>query len=271
MRSAADSHARTFRSPASAPECPPPVQDSTGNWCEPSAWLDRESRCWRTWQRCFLTGWEPFLATWPRAGIVWNGIAYRRAPSAPRTSGTGSGLLPTPTAGDDALARRANCNLDDQFVTSTGTIRVRRPDGHSTNLGLPPMLPTPTTQGNDLSPSMGKWPRHRAMAELAGLPPPRASDADKGGRGDLLTVLRGYETKHAGTLPTPTARDWRSGKASEETHSKNSSPLNETVTAMGGNRSGRMNPRFREWMMGLPIGWTELKPPETDSSRKSPS
>jgi site-specific DNA-cytosine methylase len=83
------------------------------------------------------------------------------------------------------------------------------------------------------------------------LPTPKASDADKGGRGDLLTVLRGYETKHAGTLPTPTARDWRSGKASPETHGKNSRPLNETVSAMGGNRSGRM--------MGLPTNWTSLE------------
>jgi hypothetical protein len=69
------------------------------------------------------------------------------------------------------------------------------------------------------------------------LPTPRASDADRGGRGDLLTVLRGYETKHAGTLPTPTARDWRSGKASDETHGKNARPLNETLTKMSGNHT----------------------------------
>lgn len=39
----------------------------------------------------------------------------------------------------------------------------------------------------------------------------------------------------------------------------------------GGNRSGRMNPRFREWMMMLPIGWSELKPPGIRSSRSSRS
>jgi NAD(P)H-hydrate repair Nnr-like enzyme with NAD(P)H-hydrate dehydratase domain len=94
----------------------------------------------------------------------------------------------------------------------------------------------------------------------ASLPTPRASDADKGGRGDLLTVLRGYETRHAGTLATRTASGWRSGKASEETHQKNSRPLPEQLAEMCGNRAGHTNPRFLEWMMGLKTGHTELPP-----------
>jgi len=101
------------------------------------------------------------------------------------------------------------------------------------------------------------------------LPTPRASDADNGGRGDLLTVLRGYETRHAGTLPTPTARDWRSGKASKLTHAHNYRPLNEQLSWMSGNRSGHVNPRFLEWMMGLPKGWSEPAPSAIPSSRKS--
>jgi hypothetical protein len=98
------------------------------------------------------------------------------------------------------------------------------------------------------------------------IPTPRASDADKGGRGDLLTVLRGYETKHAGTLPTPTAGDSHFGTAIREKRGSFSPPLNERLLEKAPGRSGRMNPRFREWMMSLPIGWTELEKPETPSS-----
>ena len=149
----------------------------------------------------------------------------------------------------------------------------RSPDSHGDtsawNQVLPPMLPTPTASTGGREPP-GKTGRKLATVIAdAFLPTPQASDADRGGRSDLLTVLRGYETKHAGTLPTPTARDWRSGKASPETHGRNSRPLNETVSAMAGNRSGRMNPRFREWMMSFPIGWTELKPLATRSYRLS--
>lgn len=97
--------------------------------------------------------------------------------------------------------------------------------------------------------------------------------------------------------PTPSARDWRSGKASEETHAKNSRPLNEVVTRdeilkwptttavtdtggaalckWGGSGSrqmmrdggvsekelnGALNPDWVEWLMGWPIGWTSLEP-----------
>lgn len=275
MSSPAASLARTSLSPGDAPGLPGPIQDSTGNWCEPFAWYDRATRSWRTWQRCLVTGWEPFSGTWPRAGLTLNGIAYRRAPSAPLTNGTGFLLLPTPTA-------------------STGGPEPEGKTGRKLAMFLARgLLPTPTVHGDFNRPYAGKqsgyglntilqmlptlrankWGLPDSHGSTAAwgqpIPTPRASDADKGGCGDLLTVLRGYETKHAGTLPIPTARDWRSGKASPETHGKNSRPLNETLSGMSGNRSGRMNPRFREWMMGYPTGWTECDAPETPSSRRS--
>jgi hypothetical protein len=37
------------------------------------------------------------------------------------------------------------------------------------------------------------------------------------------------------------------------------------LARMANNLTGRMNPRFREWMMAWPIGHTELESPETES------
>ena len=54
-------------------------------------------------------------------------------------------------------------------------------------------------------------------------------------------------------VATPTARDWRSGKASQATHDKNSRPLSEQI-------GGSLNPTWVEWLMGWPLGWTDLKP-----------
>lgn len=56
-------------------------------------------------------------------------------------------------------------------------------------------------------------------------------------------------------LPTLTARDWRSGAASEATHSGNSRPLNETLNR--GKEPAYLNPRWCEIFMGFPAGWTE--------------
>ena len=218
------SPARTYPAPGSAPALPESVRDSTGNWCEPFAWWDRDTRSWKTWQRSFLTEWETFSGTWPRAGLVLSGIAFRRKPSAPLTNGTGYGssdTLPTPRA------------------RMTGAATERRALDKNQNLEV-------------------------VLARRL-LPTPRASDADKGGRGDLLTVLRGYETRHAGTLPTPTARDWRS----TETNARNARPLNEVLASMSGNIAGHVNPRFLEWMMGYPIGWTELRRSGTPYCPKS--
>jgi len=43
---------------------------------------------------------EVFSETWPRAGMTRSGIAFQRAPLAPLTGETASGLLPTPKKGD---------------------------------------------------------------------------------------------------------------------------------------------------------------------------
>jgi hypothetical protein len=62
---------------------------------------------------------------------------------------------------------------------------------------------------------------------------------------------------------TPTARDWRSGKASAATHARNSRPLSEQV-------GGLLNPMWVEWLMGWPAGWTDSRPWATDRSRCAP-
>jgi len=36
-------------------------------------------------------------------------------------------------------------------------------------------------------------------------------------------------------------------------------------------QTGRLNPRWVEWLMGFPIGWTDLEGSETPSSHKSPN
>ena len=261
MSLSGDSRVRTSQERASAPACPVPVQDSTGNWCEPFAWFDRNTRSWRTWQTCLVdllnnqaSGFTKFSGTWPRSGLVLNGIAYQRKPSAPLTSETAFGsLLPTPTSG---------AGRSDGHNPFDGGARAR---SKAMSLGL---LPTPRARMTGMVTQNRQNDKNRNLGTALAreiLPTPRASDSDRGGRGDLLTVLRGYETRHAGTLPTPTptARDTRSGKASEATHAKNSRPLNETLARMSGNTAGRTNPRFLEWMMGFPTGHTELKPSET--------
>jgi len=57
---------------------------------------------------------------------------------------------------------------------------------------------------------------------------------------------------------TPTARDWRSGKASPKTHNRNSRPLSEQIGRQ--EDGGNLNADWVEWLMGWPIGASDLQP-----------
>src|SRR6185295_357527 len=91
------------------------------------------------------------------------------------------------------------------------------------------------------------------------------------------------EAISARMFPTPTGTRLEIGAASEATLNKNSRQLSEVVAAMyptpradgrdncGGSNSRRsakkngtyigrtLNPEFVEWLMGFPIGWTDLE------------
>ena len=103
-------------------------------------------------------------------------------------------------------------------------------------------------------------------------------------RGGLLWELPMSErrTKESdfGWWPTPTASDCKGGKASgiqyrSQRFIRTSSTsgtefgarLADAFRLMNGNQ---LQPNFSEWMMGWPLGWTGLKPLETDKSHSAP-
>lgn len=60
---------------------------------------------------------------------------------------------------------------------------------------------------------------------------------------------------------TPQARDYRSGSLDRWNDPRRSRNLNDQV-------GGLLNPGWEEWLMGWPIGWTELKPLAMDRFRE---
>lgn len=91
---------------------------------------------------------------------------------------------------------------------------------YPTLTGMVKMFPTPTIHGNY---------NQKGLSKTSG--------------DGLITFLR--------KIATPTARDFRSGKASEKTMNRNSRPLSEQI-------GGLLNPAWVCWLMGWPIVWTDL-------------
>lgn len=98
--------AKTYHTLEKVPDFPGSVLVYGGKYAEPFAWYDHGSRCWRTWQRCLIEGWERYSEVWPRSGMTRNGIAYQLPTLEPATNGTEYGLLPTPTRSDAKGAPR---------------------------------------------------------------------------------------------------------------------------------------------------------------------
>ena len=166
-------------------------------------------------------------------------------------------------------------------------------------------------------------PSLSTMARRAMWPTVRASDGERGGRGDLIQAIRGNENKHYKLWPTPQAyskgssssapgltpldlavrpemerhreraierrkeaaqrRRWPTPTAgdSKSSGSRNGASssaqfgvsLTDAVRGDGGSGSvptncargmqvgGPLNPSWVEWLMGWPVGWTDLGSP----------
>jgi hypothetical protein len=183
---------------------------------------------------------------------------------APRTSANESGLWPT-----------ATCGGGGQTLPDGTTPTGKTPEGRKKTVCLE---------------------RYVQQVECNVWPSPRANDAQKRGDFDAENPRNGL----AGAVkkwPTPQARDYRSGEASRWTDKNRTRNLNDAVAfatptatmhkgwsanhnraetndrldyqiERGAEGVGRLNPQWVEWLMGWPLGWTDLKPLETDRFRE---
>lgn len=68
-----------------------------------------------------------------------------------------------------------------------------------------------------------------------------------------LTNVKGFSY-----LPTPKASDAHRGAASPSQRKRDSPDLTTKLNVMYQTHGRKVHPHFLEWMMGFPIGWTEL-------------
>jgi hypothetical protein len=181
---------------------------------------DPDTSSWRTSQLCLDGDLDEFSETWPRAGTTRNGIAYQQQPLAPLTGATGSGLLPTPE-----------------------------------NRGSVAGWPTPTGSVAQLGESPESWLALTIAVQI--WPTPTAGDSKN--TANATAKRRNPDSRHhSGTTlvdavrmwPTPTKSDGEGGPGVSNRR-KGGKNLRTAVR-------GQLNPTWVEWLMGFPLGWTDL-------------
>ena len=269
--------------------------------------FDRDSLSWKTSARSLLEASPKFSETLPRSGMTRNGTLYRLPPLTRLIYGNAVGsLLPTPTdaskgGGSSRSGDRINETPTLQGMARKGmllptptaeqygtTNNGKRGDGTTYNTAGTPslhtaakrgLLPTPTagdakssgsrnTTQSKAHPgvSLTDWGRQDGGAGRL-LPTPKASD---GGAWNPPNS-NGPNLAHAARLlPTPRASEYKgTGPLGSKSHTHRVSHgyLDATMQEATG-KTGRLNPRFVEAMMGFPIGHTECEYSVSRLSRK---
>lgn len=228
-------HARTSALPEKAMDSTESEADSGQKWRGWFAKFDPDSCSWKTAQCSFLEDSTEFSETWPQWGLMRGGACWEQTMSALPTVESESGFWATPTTMDSLPPKSAQALHREATVVRPGR---SKPANLRDQVSNSHMWPTPTTQANVQIRGEGK----------------AAANPKRG------TTLAGA----VHMWPSPTARDWKDtpGMTMSLPDRTRTDQLARKVfsveqTPSGG---GTLNPDWTEWLMGWPIGWTDLKP-----------
>lgn len=256
--------AKMYPLPAKAPDSAESGQDSGVSSLALLAKYDPDSSSWRTAQCSLVEDSTSSLAILPRWGSMRSGRLYQRPKWVLPIAGSGSGSWPT---------QRARDHHPESL--QAGKNRIGR-----YGMSLPTMVklwPTPTASDYlaNQSETPEAWSRRseekrkqginlqfalRIAAQMWPTPTVCGNYNRKGASGKSVDGLATAVSQCA----TPTARDWKSGKASQATMERNSRPLSEQI-------GGSLNSVWVAWLMSWPMNWFQgggIVSPKSGGSRK---
>lgn len=246
MSSAAGSHAKTSVAPGKVRALQALEAAYGVRWLGSLARWDRASSSWRTHQCLLFEDSTECLATLPKWGMTQDGVLSERVTPEHPTSETESGCW----------------------------------GGTPNPVEYAKMWPTPRA-GNPGSRKPGTGGKVLAEEAKRTWPTPAARDY-KGANSELHCTETGTGRKHMDQLPnavahggTKTRRTWLTpktptggGQMERNTEGGGLRKLEDQISQDAGRPTGQLNPSWVEWLMGWPIGFTDLKPLAMDKFRQ---
>ncbi len=233
MSSQADSRAKTSATPGKAKASSVSVPASGRRCFDSFEMYGRRGQLLKMYQPFDLKGLPWSFKISARSGIALNGTVYPLLPLARLTAGTGSGSWPTPCARD---YKDCGPNVNWEKVASKGKLA---------GAVMLKMWPTPCA---NTRPNEGNVRLLRAKVEAGELT-----------REEAKAMLNGKDPFEAqGAVPQ---KMWPTPDASPHKYRlRGDSQQSESLNGVHG---GKLNPTWVEWLMGFPIGWTDLSNSET--------
>lgn len=241
------SRARTSVAPATVTALTVNAPAYGEKWPASLAKFDPATCSWRTPQCSFLEGLDEFSETWPRWGMMRGGVSYPlptpsglMAHRALITSESGCGLwerVPTPRASDGAKCSGPHNGRPDTLPSYVKVPRVPTPrkiDGRSAteNTTDDCLVRRFEKEGGTNLAEFMQMSQRRLLPPVPRVPTPTATSG-------------GYNQS-----PSPGAA------------------IRPSLETMAREAGGPLNPTWVEWLMGWPIGWTDLLAPATGKFRE---
>jgi hypothetical protein len=204
--------------------------------------LDLDTFLWKIPQCSLLEDLEQSLETWPNWGTMRNGVCWEQMTWEQTTTENEFGYWLTPTA--TAISGRSPQAME--YRT-----KQRESQGHQ------------TVQPGNLAEQVmysGQIPC-KDMKNPTYWPTPTCADVYTA---NLKSTQQKQGSMHSVTLPQA-VKMWGTPKAQDSRHAswdRGKSNLGEQVAGI--HNGGHLNPTWTEWLMGWPVGWTDLKPLEMD-------
>jgi hypothetical protein len=228
---------------------PDSAADSGQKWLGSFARYDLVTSSWKTHQYSLAGDLTEYSETWPRWGLMRNGECLELPTWERRISGIASGSsvwIGTPTA--EMRVRSEKWRQQASIPTPAEIVD-------------PTKWPTPTVSGNYNRKGLSKTSGDGIATAVNRRPTPTTT-CDRANHNSPSVLNKRHGINLAGAVmrwATPVARDHRTPALSrvERTGSSQGDPLNTQV-------GGMLNPVWVEWLMGWPLGWTDLRPLEMD-------